>query len=245
MRKRKGKRLFVVVIILSVLLILFLLFFSLFKLDRVTFSGNTIYTEEELKEKLFTSPFDRFTIFFYLRNHFFTQDKIPFIEQIEMEMDGWDTIHISIYEKAIAGCIELMGSYYFYFDRDGIVVDSDFEKRGTIPVVTGLEFERVMLQEPLVIQKQELFKVILELTQLIQLYEIPAQEINFNSAYEVTLFCDKNKVLLGKKEYYDQVLSALKNILLSAEEQSYLFDLRNYTKDQKDVIAKPLQKVSK
>ena len=50
---------------------------------------------------------------------------------------------------------------YLYFDRDGIVVESSRIKLEDIPVITGLNFSRIVLHEQLKVQKEEMFTVIL------------------------------------------------------------------------------------
>jgi cell division protein FtsQ len=77
------------------------------------------------------------------------------------------------------------------------------------------------------------------LTQLIEKYKLGVDTISFSSEYEVILDCGDIKVLLGKKNTYDEVLSQLKNILAEAEGMEITIDMRNYVKGTNNIIAKP------
>ena len=127
-----------------------------------------------------------------------------------------------------------------YFDKDGIVVESSKEKMEGVPLVEGLKFDKIILHESLNIQKNELFTMMLNLTQAIHKYEINVDKILINSDNEVTLLCGKNEVLLGKRDYYDLQLSALKSVLKSSEDRNLSYDLRYYSEDNTKIIGKPL-----
>jgi cell division protein FtsQ len=163
--------------------------------------------------------------------------KLPFVEKIDVTMTDTHTITVYVYEKMVAGCVEFMGEY-LYFDKDGIIVESSSTRLEDIPVIKGLKFDKIMLSEKLEVQKDELFDVIINLTQLIRKYELRVDKISFNSDYEVTLDCGDIRVLLGKKSTYDEALSELKNILAEAKGMEITLDMRNYVKGTQNIIGK-------
>jgi cell division protein FtsQ len=163
--------------------------------------------------------------------------KLPFVEKIDVNMTDTHTITVYVYEKMVAGCVEFM-SEYLYFDKDGIIVESSSRRLEDIPVIKGLKFEKIMLSEKLKVQKDELFDVIINLTQLIRKYELAVDQISFNSDFEVTLDCGDIRVLLGKKSTYDEALSELKNILAEAKGMEITLDMRNYVKGTQNIIGK-------
>jgi cell division protein FtsQ len=71
----------------------------------------------------------------------------------------------------------------------------------------------------------ELFDVIINLTQLIDKYELPVDTITFNKNYEVSLDCGDITVLLGEKSTYDEALSELKNILAKSSGRKIIIDI--------------------
>lgn len=210
--------------------------FNTYRLKNITVDGLTRYTKEEFLEKLETGPLDSLTPLFCLSDTFL-QRKIPFVETYEITYTDSHSARILVHEKRVTGCVIVMGRYMF-FDKDGIVVETADACIEGVPVITGLEFNEIALYQKLKIQKQSLFDTILELTRLIEKNELAVNEISFNSVYEVTLSLDDITVYLGKRTSYDEVLHALKEILVSIQGRSGTLDMRNYTKENGEVILK-------
>ncbi len=216
-----------------------LLFLYSFNIKKVEVLGTQRYSQEQIKEMVLQSRQDYNSIYLYLKYRFFDSPKFPFIEKIDVDMVDNHTVTLTVYEKMIAGCVEFMGQY-LYFDKDGIVVETSSKRLENAPLIKGLEFNQIVLNEKLKVQKDELFDVIVDMTQLIEKYELDVDSVDFNNNYEVTLMCSDIKVLLGKKDTYDEVLSELKNILLEAEGVELKeLDMRKYKKGTGYVIGKP------
>lgn len=218
----------------------FILFGFTFQLKNVSVMGTTRYTPEEIREKFLRSSLDTNTLIFYLKYQYFTDVKIPFIEKIDLEMKGKNTIDIRLYEKKVTGCVEFMGEY-LYFDKDGIVVESSPDRLADIPLIKGLRFDKIILNEKLEVQKNELFDVILNLTQMIEKYTLEAQTITFNQDCEVTLDCGDIVALLGKRSTYDEVLSELKSML--ADEDGEIKDILD--EQEGDILELDMRKFTK
>lgn len=244
--KRILKRGLLIIIFLGVPLITFR---YAFRLDNVSVMGTTRYTPDEIRQKFIKTDFDSNTLVFYLKYKYFVDVRIPFIEKFDIKMKGRNSADIRLYEKRVIGCVEFMGEY-LYFDKDGIVVESSTERLPDIPVVKGLEFSSIVLNEKLKVQKDELFDVILNLAKMIERYSLKVQSISFNQDYEVTMDCGSVVALLGKRNAYDEVLSELKSILadkdgelkdiMDKQEGTVLeLDMRKYTKDTAVIMAKP------
>ncbi len=87
--------------------------------------------------------------------------------------------------------------------------------------------------------KDKLFDIILNLTKLINKYELDVDVVRFDENNNVTLKCGDIRVLLGKKNDYEVALSDLKNILAKAEgTKAYELDMRDYSKESNYVIGK-------
>lgn len=130
---------------------------------------------------------------------------------------------------------------YLYFDKDGYVTESSREQLPGVPLVKGLEFDRILLYEKLDIQGDGLYTVILNITKLLKEYEIPAQTISFNTRREVELTVGTLTVALGKRAAYDIPVQKLSDILPTVEGRSLLIDLSRYNGGEEDIIAKPKQ----
>ncbi|MBO5199400.1 MAG: cell division protein FtsQ/DivIB [Lachnospiraceae bacterium] len=227
--KRIWKFLGVLVGICLLLLVFLIVFSGSSRLETITVEGNTYYTDQEIIDRVVTEPTDQFTLLLYLRCRYREIERIPFVEYVDVKMEDKNTAVLTVYEKIITGCVRIMGSY-LYFDKDGIVVESSSEKREEIPIVTGLDFDSLVLYEELKVQNEELFTTILNLTRLIDKYELDVDEISFNSALEVDFVCGDIRVKLGKKEMYDEPVAALVNILPEADKlgKKMVIDMTDY-----------------
>lgn len=208
--------------------------YNLYRLKNITIEGLTRYTEEEFKKKLERNVLTSVTPFFCLTDTF-SPEEIPFIEKYEISYVDSHTARIVVHEKRVTGCVIIMGRYMF-FDKDGIIVETSNEQLEGVPIITGLEFDEIVLYQKLRVQKQSLFDTILELTRLIEKNGISVQKIAFDSGYEVTLYADGLVVLLGKKTSYDEALNALVGIIASLKGRTGTLDMQNYSKENADVI---------
>lgn len=236
-RKRICRKALAVLLIIGIPAVLFLFTFSIKKVEIV---GSNHYTDQQIKGIVLQSRPDYNSVYLYLKYKFFTTPTIPFVEKVDVEMVNNHTVKINVYEKIVIGCVEFMGEY-LYFDKDGIIVESSSNKSDNIPIVNGLQFNKIILHEKLELeaQKEELYDVILNLTKVINKNDIAVDEISFNNNYEVTLKCQGIKVLLGKKSYYDEVLSDLKNILIKAKESGInILYMEDYKKGTGQVIGR-------
>ncbi len=237
-KKQKSIRMILFLKTLGILLLIgipAIAFVYTFELRNITVEGNTRYTSEEIKEKIIQTRVDQNALILYLKHQYFTDIKIPFIEDIDVNLIDNHSVQLIVYEKKVTGCVEFLGEY-MYFDKDGIVVESLAKRLEDIPQIKGLQFNKIILHEKLEVQSKELFDVILNLTQLIDKYELDIDTISFNSKYEVTVDCGTIRALLGKRSTYDEVLADLKNILAEVNGMKLTLDMR---KDSNHIIAKP------
>lgn len=238
----EEKSVVAVLLRISISLVLLLIILSVFhskcQMTSVTVVNKAqSYTDEEIKNLVFTSPLDKYAVLFRLRWFLNPDEQIPFVEKVDAELIDRNSIKLTVYEKRIIGCVQVMGQF-FYFDRDGLVVESSLRQVEGVPLITGLEFDSIILHKNLKVQKESLYNVILNLTRLVELYEIEVSKIVFLHDNSVVLQCGETEVRLGKKESYDLPLSALNEIMDTLEEKNMVLYMENYNENNKDVIAK-------
>lgn len=230
--KRIGIRLLKLMVFL---IIPILIFIYTFQLKNITVTGSSRYNQEQIIERLISSEADKNTLIIYLKYKYFTDVKIPFVEKVSYDFVDRNSINIQVYDKRIIGCIEFMEDY-LYFDKDGIIVESTYNRLDDIPLIKGLKYQKIVLNEKLEVQKEELFDIILNLTQQIEKRELKVNTISFNNKYEVTLDLGDIKAMLGKRSTYDEILEKLKNITTETKGQKLTIDMRSGTNY---FIAKP------
>ncbi|MDD6035208.1 MAG: hypothetical protein PUC30_03275 [Lachnospiraceae bacterium] len=218
--------------------ILLLIFINVFRTEEIRVDGLSYYTKEEFLSKISGEAARKNTLLFRLEQFGNGQRTVPYIEHYDITPEGNNVIHIRVYEKILVGCVKIMGQY-LYFDKDGYVTESSVEQLPGVPLVKGLEFERIVLYEPLKIQKDELYDVILNITKAVREYEIPAISISFNGRGEVELETETLTVMLGKRTAYDLPIQKLADIYPSVQGRKLYIDLSGYDGGKGDIIAKP------
>lgn len=235
-RRTKYLIRFTTAIIIIAVLIWF--FVSAYRMESIEVKGLTRYTTEDFLDMISGKTARENTLLFRMEQKKNGQKRIPYIEKYEVSAVGNKKISIRVYEKILVGCVNVMGQY-MYFDKDGYVTESATELLAGIPLIKGLEFDRIVLYEPLKIQKNELYDIILNITKLVKEYEIPAVSITFDKKGEVQLETEYLSVDLGKRSAYDLQLQKLADLLPSLGERKLYIDLSGYNGGEQDIIAKP------
>lgn len=231
-------------IVFAVIIAMVLFIFLGLKIDTVKVEGTKIYSEEEIKQSVFTRKFSDNVLFFSIYRRIFGINKLPFVEDIEVSYENMHTMTLHVYDKAISGCIRYMGQYV-YFDKDGIVLQSMKEQREGVPVVTGINFGTFTVGEAFNVKDSSLFATIMNLSQLIAHYDIPVKRIHVAEG-DVSLYSGDIVVMLGKKEMYDDEISALSSVLETAEKEGLegTIHMENFKEGDK-IILKSTKKQKK
>ena len=201
---RRGRK--IVIILLIALTVLSIVggvgwyVWDMHTVRTVYVEGNIHYTEEEIKALVMDGVFGDNSLYLSMKYKNRGITDVPFVDAMDVNILAPDTIKITVYEKALAGYVKYMGAYV-YFDKDGYVVESSAIRTAGIPQVTGLSFDHIVLGQPLPVQgeHEEVFGTILDLTKLLNKYEIMADRIYFHPDKQITLYFGNVKVALGNE----------------------------------------------
>lgn len=155
---------------------------------------------------------------------------IQFVDKIEIDYLSKNSVSVTVYEKALAGCVEYMNSY-IYFDKDGIVLESSSSMVPGVPFIKGLEFDRWEVGKKLPIADERRFKAILNVTQLIEKYELDIDGIKFTASNELVLTHDKITIELGEGEYLEIQMMNLGSILEGLEGKEGTLNMKDFDSD--------------
>lgn len=169
---------------------------STYTVQTVYVEGNVHYTEEEIRAIVMNGILGDNSLYLSLKYRNREIQGVPFVDTMEVRVLAPDTIKIIVYEKVLTGYVRFMDTY-MYFDRDGYVVESSGVRTAGVPQVTGLEFDHVVVGEMLPVEDQEIFDRILNVTKLLNKYELSADRLYFNGAGEVVVYFGGVKVALG------------------------------------------------
>ena len=192
----------------------FFLYFG-FRVTTVQVEGSTHYTADEIRSMVMVNRFCENSIYLkcYYKNR--KVENIPFVEQMDVYIRDRNTVKIIVYEKAIAGYVTYLENR-MYFDKDGIVVESSKDVVPGVPEITGLDFDHVIIHEPLPVEDPRIFKEILSLTQLLNKKDLVADKIYFDNMNNITLYYGNVRVELGNGEHHQEQITHLKAILEKA-----------------------------
>ena len=239
MHRRKGKsKILKLLIVLSGLCITMLgvyLVMHKHTVKNVYVEGNLHYTKEEIQDMVMTGPLGNNSLYLSLKYRLKKTENIPFIDVLDVNILTPDTIKITVYEKALAGYIRYMDAY-MYFDRDGYVVECSKVKTEGIPQITGLSFDHMILGEILPVENQDAFESIMELTKLLDKYDLEADKIFFHSAGDMTIYFGDIKAALGSDRNQLEIkMMRLPQLLAKLEGKKGTLRMENLTQDRTDV----------
>lgn len=223
-RERKGIYIGSIGLVLVVFIVILL---SCFKINDIEVTGNVHYSEEQIKDYVLSEGYIDNTVLLMLKNKVKPIEDIPFIAKIDIEYEGPHKILVTVYEKAMAGCIEYMDQYV-YFDQDGYVLEISLTKLDDTPCITGIFFDSMELHEKLPIEDKARFKTILTLTQLIQKYDVKVDSIRFTSEGEVVLKYEDIRIELGDGSKIEEQLIDLNRMLEPLKGKKGTLDLKDF-----------------
>ena len=209
-------------------------FLNAFRITSVMVEGNIHYSTDQITEMVMNSDFSNNSVFLSMQYHNKSITDVPFVERIDVSVVDRQTVKITVYEKALAGYVQYLGSY-MYFDKDGIVVESSNVLTPGIPEVSGLKFNHVVLHEALPVENEEIFQEILNITNLLNKHGLSATKIQFDSLYDVSLHFGKVRVIMGEDADMDQIIMHLTGILPHLEGKSGVLHMENFSESNKDI----------
>lgn len=229
----KKKAAAVAGVICAVLVILFLASLYIFEVNAISYEGSERYGDEELTNMIFGR--DKPNALFYTLNK--EQKDIPFVQKYDVEIVWPDKMKVTIYEKAVVGYVTYMGSC-MYFDKDGLIVESSSENIEGVPEIKGLKYKSIVLNSKLEVNDDSIFDYILDVTQTLDKYGLEADVVYFDKDYNLMLYLDRVKVIIGNSEYSTERLNVLKNISGELAGLSGTLDLSNYNGDESSIVLK-------
>ena len=212
---------------------------SFYKVTTVYVEGNVHYTNEEIMSMVMDGTLGDNSLYLSLKYKKKGIDTIPFIQKMDVRILAPDTIKITVYEKALAGYVKYLDTY-MYFDKDGYVVESSGIRTQGVPQITGLTFDHIVLGEQLQVEDPEVFAGIMDMTKLLNKYQLTADKIYFHSSGEITIYFGQIKVAMGSDHsHLEDKLQLLPGFLEKLEGKSGTLQMENYEEGKGKFTFKP------
>lgn len=223
-KKRYGKWL---VFLAVVAVIVFCIFF--FRVKNVSIEGNTYYSQSQMAEMFQTSFLEKNILSFWLMDKLSLTPELDFVREYEISYPNPNEIHIKLYEKSIVAGIAY-SNQYIYFDKDGMVLQSSNEAVGNIPLFETKSMTTFTLYKKVQMEDEGQLSQIINLANLFQHYNITWDRVQFGEGSEAYLYSGDIQVDLGKKDNYDEQISALSSILaqMQKEKRKGTIDMSGY-----------------
>lgn len=214
-----------------VLVVLFAMYIILleFTVTNVYVEGNEHYDASEIRKIVENSWFGDNSLFLSIKYKNRSITDVPFVEKMDVDVVDRNTIKITVYEKKMAGYVEYLGCYE-YFDKDGVVVESSNIRTDGIPLVTGLTFDHFVMYEPLPVEDDSVFQLVLNITNLLKKYNISTDKIYFDKNKKVTLYFGGIRVGLGSDALLEEKIQRLDAILPELQGKQGYLEMGSYDK---------------
>ncbi len=225
--KSRMKYGFIIWIVVFVLIALLLVMAALTRITDVEISGNKTYSSKQIEKLIFKDKMMKNPFVFYIKTKTGNQEKIPFVSRYDVTMKSLTSVKISVYEKKIVGYISYFGTN-MYFDKDGIVTESSQEVIEGIPKITGIDFDYIVLHEPIPVSDSKIFNGIMNITQLLEKYELAVDKIHISEKLEMTLYMGNVKVELGNDDRLNEKIIDLNDMRENLKDLSGTLYMREY-----------------
>ena len=234
-KKRKITWLLAAVVLLCILAMIMIAVLQRHTVKNVYVEGNLHYSREEIKEFVMQGPLGNNSLYLSFKYRNKGIENVPFVDVMDVDILAPDTIKIIVYEKALAGYVRYMDSC-MYFDKDGYVVECSDVKTEGVPQITGLSFDYMVLGGKLPVEDEAVFDNVMNLTKLLDKYELEADTIFFHSSGEITIYFGEIKAALGDdSSQLENKMMLLPQFLSKLEGKKGTLRMENLTQDRTDV----------
>lgn len=230
-----------IIFLIFVLLVTFtvLIVWNVFTVKNVEVEGNELYSSEQIEQLVLNDEYSWNSLYVVLKYRFLDTGDVPFVDTMEVSLDGPHTLRVCVYEKGILGSfyIDTIGQNA-YFDKDGFVVETSAEEIPGVPKITGISCDEVVLYEQLPLEQSGVLVKLLNLTQTLKKYDLLPQEIHYDEKLEPTLTYYGTRVVIGSDEYLSQKVVRLSAILPQLSGLYGTLYLDTWTPDATDIVYK-------
>jgi len=206
-----------------------------FSIQQIEVSGITTYTDSEVIHAVQSEDYVPNTLVMILENRIFGRTYLPFVEKMTMNYRKPHVLQIAVKEKLRAGVFQYMEKYV-YFNEDGMAMESRNRLFEGVPVVTGIDFEKMVLGDKIPV-KGDYFQTIVLITKKISTYDLDISEIHFEGEDNITLISGDYNIYLGNRLYLEDKMSKIPSVLeaLAPDQKKGTIDLHLFT-DEKEII---------
>ncbi|MCR5545570.1 MAG: hypothetical protein K6F30_03735 [Lachnospiraceae bacterium] len=241
-KKRKRMRVFSILLRLILALAIlavggFLVIAFFFSVEKVNFSGNTIYSDGEMSKYLFTDEYSNNTVYCWGKNLIFPREDIPFVDSVKISLKDPNTLMVKVKEKSFTGRMMDVDGNQVYFDSEGVVNEVSPTVLETVVEVTmeDVELSGLSVGDNLPLKSKRRR----ELTHLFSYLEeqgVPVLSVGFTNEGSITLVYNSILINLGSSANLEAKILRLKYILPQIANQSGTLHLEDWSEGNRDIV---------
>lgn len=222
---------YVIVAVLILLAGAAFLFSPFFAVKNIRVENSERFATSDLCERIGLNQGDNAILF----NRSKAEDILrqdPYIKDARLVWEFPDTMVISLTERKVRAYVPYMGSY-LYIDEEGRVLDVQSVYTEGLPLVKGLVFSGFQIGEVLQVENQESLQVMLQISQMIQKYNLTefAVEVDVSNTSDIYATVNQVQVHLGTMDNMDQKIRTMAAVVVTIpEEDRGTLDLSDLSK---------------
>ncbi len=237
-RKRRKRRriLKAVLIVLIVLGLAALIVFKVFTVRNVEITGNELYSDKKIRDWVLNDEYSWNSLYVFFKYKLKETKELPFVDSMEVSLKSPHTLEIHVYEKGVLGYVYVPSlGKNAYFDKDGFVVELSTDVIEGTTKISGLSVKTAKLYEKLPIENQSILRTLLNVTQLLDKYELEPEMIYVTESGQVLLSYGKIQVNVGENEYLNEKIIRLQKIMPQIEGMEGTLHLETWTETTTDI----------
>ena len=247
-RKKKGKKktsfwrragLIIIIVLLALVV-----FFTVFHTDNVIVSGNTRYSDEDIKSMCLDGALSNNTLLFTIFHGRTELKDMPYLDHVDAEMIDRNTIHLSVDERISTGRI-IFGDKYVYFDKNGNVLEirePDTEQDPTVILVDGPvpDVETIEVGDTIFAENEELLSEVSVLSLLLLQYGLYPDRVKIDDENNMILVFNGLLVNLGSDIFLEEKMARVDAIYEDVKDSTGILHLEDYSESRRDIIFETL-----
>lgn len=229
-----------IVLIFGIILLAIVVFFTVFHTETVLVSGNTRYSDDDVKSICLDGALSNNTFLFTLFHKRIELGDMPYLDHVDSEMIDRGTIHLSVKERIACARIRF-GGKVVYFDKEGNVLEireRDAEQDKTAVLLAGAEPDTELIAEGDVIfeDRPELLSELSVLSTLLLQFELVPDSVSVDDENNMVLVFGRIRANLGSDTYLEEKVARIDAILPDLAESAGTLHLEDYAEGARDII---------
>lgn len=228
--------LFVIIFVCSIIGIL-LFSTPILRVKTINIDGSEYYTDEKIKAEAELSV-GMHMLQVNKKRSIKQVSALPYIDLVEIDTILPNELNLTITQRKPIGYVPFSGTY-LSIDKTGRVLDqTQSQEVRHLPVVEGLKFDRFVLGEQLEVENEEIITAVIEMTTLMEKYELLDSGVRIDVANpsKIHLYINSLDVIIGEINNLDKKIQWLCEII--DQYHMGVLDLSNVNKGQ--AIMSPL-----